>query len=204
MSLIAKIKRIRNQKRLITLEEQGLIKLSKESYYCDGFRVEVRHPEKGHLYLQIGNDSIVDGHYIFEKDSGNIKIGNRVHIGGCMFISISSITIGDDVTIAWDCTFYDHNSHSIFWSERKSDTLQELEDLRKSGDLIKNKNWNVVKTAPIIIQDKVWIGIGCKILKGVTIGEGAVIAAGSVVTQDIPAWSVYGGNPATFIKMCKE
>ena len=68
MSLIAKIKRIRNQKRLITLEEQGLIKLSKESYYCDGFRVEVRHPEKGHLYLQIGNDSIVDGHYIFEKD----------------------------------------------------------------------------------------------------------------------------------------
>ena len=121
-----------------------------------------------------------------------------------MFISISSITIGDDVTIAWDCTFYDHNSHSIFWSERKSDTLQELEDLRKSGDLIKNKNWNVVKTAPIIIQDKVWIGIGCKILKGVTIGEGAVIAAGSVVTQDIPAWSVYGGNPATFIKMCKE
>lgn len=204
MSLIAKIKRIRNQKRLITLEEQGLIKLSKESYYCDGFRVEVRHPEKGHLYLQIGNGSIVDGHYIFEKDSGNIKIGNRVHIGGCMFISISSITIGDDVTIAWDCTFYDHNSHSIFWSERKSDTLQELKDLRKSGDLIKNKNWNVVKTAPIIIQDKVWIGIGCKILKGVTIGEGAVIAAGSVVTQDIPAWSVYGGNPATFIKMCKE
>lgn len=204
MNIISRIKKIRNNRKLGILETGGFIELGKESIYCDSFRVEIRHPEKGHKYLKIGNGSIIDGHYIFEKESGEIIIGDRVHIGGCTFISISSINIGNDVTIAWDCMFYDHNSHSVNWSERKNDTIQEFKDLKTYGDLIKNKNWDVVKTAPITIEDKVWIGVGCKILKGVTIGEGAVIAAGSVVTRDVTPWTVWGGNPATFLKSCKE
>lgn len=66
--------------------------------------------------------------------------------------------------------------------------------------MISNKNWSVVKSALIVIKDKVWIGVGCKILKGVTIGEGAVVAAGSVVTKDVASWTLVGGNPARFIK----
>lgn len=129
-----------------------------------------------------------------------IQIGDRVHIGTSTLISANKIEIGDDVTIAWGCTIYDHNSHSVFWNERKNDTLQEYRDLKQFGDPIKNKNWDIVKSKPIRICNKAWIGMNVIILKGVTIGEGAVVAAGSVVTKDVPAWTLVGGNPAIPLK----
>lgn len=57
-----------------------------------------------------------------------------------------------------------------------------------------------LKTAPVSIGDGVWIGARAMILPGVTIGEGAVVAAGAVVTKDVEPWTVVGGNPARFIK----
>jgi len=66
------------------------------------------------------------------------------------------------------------------------------------------KNWQVVPMAPIHISDKVWIGFNVIILKGVNIGEGAIIAAGSVVTKDVPAWTLVGGNPARVIKQLEH
>lgn len=177
--------------------------LSEESFYGDGFSVELRSPEQGHIYLTVGDHCIVDGSFIFEKSSGGIRLGDRVHIGSSTFISVNEIIIEDDVTIAWDCLFYDHNSHSVFWEERKEDTEQEYTDIRAGLSPIANKNWGVVKSAPIRICKKAWIGTGAKVLKGVTIGEGAVVGAGSVVTKDVPAWTVVGGNPATVLKKLK-
>jgi putative colanic acid biosynthesis acetyltransferase WcaF len=55
-------------------------------------------------------------------------------------------------------------------------------------------------TAPVTICDGVWIGARATILPGVTIGEGAIVGAGAVVTKDVEAWTVVGGNPAKFIK----
>ena len=55
-------------------------------------------------------------------------------------------------------------------------------------------------TKPIVIHDNVWIATGAIVLPGVTIGEGAVVAAGAVVTKDVPPWTVVGGNPARVIK----
>jgi galactoside O-acetyltransferase len=63
-----------------------------------------------------------------------------------------------------------------------------------------HKDWSKVTIRPVVICDKAWIGFGVKILKGVTIGEGAVIAAGSVVTKDVPPRHVVGGNPARIIR----
>jgi len=53
---------------------------------------------------------------------------------------------------------------------------------------------------PIVIGNDVWLGVGCKILPGVTINDGAIIAAGSIVNEDIPAKAIVGGNPAKVIK----
>ena len=56
------------------------------------------------------------------------------------------------------------------------------------------------RDAPITIHDNVWIGSSAIILKGVTVGEGAVVAAGSVVTRDVKAFTIVGGNPAKLIR----
>ncbi len=55
-------------------------------------------------------------------------------------------------------------------------------------------------TSPIVIKDYAWISFGSTVLKGVTIGKGAIVAAGSVVTRDVPDWTVVAGNPAKNIK----
>lgn len=165
-----------------------------------GFGMDLRAPQKGKTYLRIGSQGIIGGNFIFETEDGYVQIGDRVHIGASTFISRKSIIIGDDVTIAWGCTIYDHNSHSIHWNERKYDTVQEYEDYKMYGNAIANKDWSKVISKEIIIEKKVWIGMNVTILKGVTIGEGAVIAAGSVVTKDVPPYTIVGGNPAKIIK----
>lgn len=173
--------------------------LSKDSYFDEGFSVDLRKPDSGKKYLTVGKNCLISGHFVFETETGEITVGDRVHIGGSTFISRSSIIIEDDVTIAWGCTVYDHNSHPSAWEDRKNDTLQEYLDVIECGNPIKNKNWENVKTSGIHIKSKAWIGMNVIILKGVTIGEGAIVAAGSVVVKDVPDWAVVGGNPATVV-----
>jgi len=87
------------------------------------------------------------------------------------------------------------------WKYRKNDVTQCYQDyLADRNNLIKNKDWSHVDMKPIIISDKVWIGFNATILKGVTIGEGSVIGACSVVTRDVPPNCVFAGNPAKLIK----
>lgn len=97
--------------------------------------MDIRKLVGGYKFLKIGSRCIIDGKFIFEKDSGFIQIGDCVHIGGSTLISINKILIGNDVTIAWDCLLYDHNSHSVIWPERKNDTIQEYEDHQCTGDM---------------------------------------------------------------------
>ena len=196
LSFYKKFKMKKNIKR-----NSKYIDLSEETFYSENFSVDIRKPSpREDKYLTVGKHGIIGGSFIFETSTGKIQIGDRCHIGGGQFISRDSITIGNDVTIAWDVILYDHNSHSIYWNERKNDTEQEYQDLLTTGDECANKNWSFVKSAPIVIKDKAWLGFGVTVLKGVTIGEGAVIGARSVVTHDIPAWTVAAGNPAVVVK----
>ena len=175
-------------------------KLDPESYYGSGFQVDLRDPEQGRTYLETGKHCVLDGTYVFETRKGKITIGDRVHIGGSTLISINEIQIEDDVTIAWDCLIYDHNSHAVDWWQRRYDTEREYQCYLNKKPLIFDKDWSNVKSAPIHICSKAWIGTRVTILKGVTIGEGAVVGAGSVVTKDVPAWTVVAGNPAKVVK----
>ena len=168
-----------------------------------GITIRLDKP-KDRKYLSIGTDSIVTGNFIFESLEGQVKIGNHSYVGGGTFISRSSIEIGDYVTIAWGGTFYDHDSHSLDYIKRRKDIDDELEDIRHGRNFIQNKDWSDVNCKPIKICDDAWIGMNVIILKGVTVGEGAIVGAGSVVTKDVPAWTVVAGNPAGVVKELKR
>ena len=169
-----------------------------------GIKIQFHTTRENRIYVDVGNKCIINAEFIFETETGKVEIGNNVNIGGAIIISKSHIKIGDDVTMAWDIVLYDHDSHAIDWEHRSNDNAQCYTDFTNNGgNKTVNKDWNHVKTKPIVIEDKVWIGFGVTVLKGVTIGEGAVVGAKSVVTKDVPAWTVVAGNPAKVVKYIK-
>jgi len=148
--------------------------------------------EPAGCFISIGAASNIACTIVLERRSSSIRIGSRTHIGGGTLLDAAcSIDIGDDVLIAFEVLMLDHDSHSLLFSERRNDVRDWI---------IGKKDWTHVKAAPIHIADKAWVGARAIILEGIRIGEGAVVAAGSVVTKDVPAWTVVGGNPARVIR----
>lgn len=144
--------------------------------------------------LLIGSDSILRCRIDFDSAAGYVEIGDRCYLGASHLVCHSNISIGDDVIISWGVTIVDHDSHSLEWLCRSQDV----------GDWMRgNKCWDCVTIRPIKIGNKSWIGFGASILKGVSIGEGAIIGANSVVTRDVPAYSVVVGNPARVVRNLK-
>ena len=175
-----------------------------ENVIDNGLKISLRNPDlEKDYYLKIGNNSMISGSFIFETNTGQINIGSNTFIGGGSFICIDGIEIGDNVMISWNCTFIDNNAHSVSWEYRKNDVNDWMKGIQEDK-IGYYKDWTYVKHKKIIVNDKAWIGFNCIILKGVTIGEGAVIGSGSVVTHDVPDWSIVGGNPAVLIKKISE
>lgn len=151
--------------------------------------------------LRIGGKCLIGAKFIFETNEGRVEIGDRVYIGASTIICKSNIQFGNDILVAWGVMFYDHDSHSIDHLERQADIRQVLLDYNEfKGNFLARKNWSVVNSSPIVVQDNVWIGMDSLILKGVTIGEGAIVAARSVVTKDVPPFTIVAGNPAKVVK----
>lgn len=176
----------------------NFIKLG-NSHLLDAFNLVLNYPIKK-KYVKIGDDSMLNCTIIFESESGEVIIGDKTFIGESKLICRNKIEIQNNVFIAWGCCIYDHNSHSIDFKERQKDIQNQLFDYRNNRGFIESKNWKVVNSKPIKICSNSWIGMNCIILKGVTIGEGAIVAAGSVVTKNVDPWTIVGGNPAQVIK----
>jgi galactoside O-acetyltransferase len=145
--------------------------------------------------LKIGKHSVVGCHIFFEKENASLSIGQRTYIGNSSLMCASNIEIGDDVIIAFETTIADHDSHSLVFSIRSDDVI-----LWREGQ----KNWEDVAMGSIKIANRAWIGMHVIILKGVTIGEGAVVGAGSVVTKDVPPYTLVAGNPARPIRSLEQ
>jgi acetyltransferase-like isoleucine patch superfamily enzyme len=142
--------------------------------------------------LKIGEDCMIEGSLILDRQNGQIEIGNRVFMGGgSQIICIEKVIVEDDVLISWGCTIVDHNAHSVCWKERANDVTNWLRGI---------KDWGPVVKKPILIKAKAWIGFNVIVMKGVTIGEGAVVGAGSVVVEDVDPYTVVAGNPARILK----
>jgi acetyltransferase-like isoleucine patch superfamily enzyme len=144
--------------------------------------------------LSVGEDSIIHADISFEKSGGKIQIGSRTFVGRSDLVCYRSIIIGDDVIMSWGITIVDHDSHSIEWGRRRN-------DVRDWGN--GQKNWESIAHGPVVVGNKAWLGFNVSVLKGVTIGEGAVIGACSVVTRDIPPYSVAVGNPAKVVRLLR-
>jgi len=201
LSLLKKIKHKLTMKKI----SSSFYQIGEESILLPhGIKIDFRTKKEERVYVKIGKKCIINADFIFETEKGFIEIGNNVHIGEATIICRTNVTVGNDVTMAWGITIYDHDSHSIQWDKRMNDNNQCFEDyLKYDGNNIINKDWSNVNSKPITIKDKVWIGFGVTVLKGVTIGEGSVIGAKSVVTKNVPDWSVVAGNPAKVVKLIK-
>lgn len=142
--------------------------------------------------ILIGSDCKVTSQLCTRLPESKIEVGDRCFLGKYTTILCAmSIKIGNDVMIAGECYITDNDGHSLDWRIRRNDVMD-----RKKGF----KDWKHVGMAPVIIGNDVWIAPKCIILKGVSIGDAAVIAAGSVVTKDVPARTIVAGNPARIIR----
>jgi galactoside O-acetyltransferase len=151
-------------------------------------------------YLSIGEDCVLNGPVIFEARSGSVKLGHRCYIGAnSSILCRNQVSLGNDVTIAWNVTIYDHDSHSMDWRDRAK-AVKLFYERYGHSDCFDRIDWSNVESAPIVIHDRVWIGFGATILKGVTIGEGAIVASCSVVTRDVEPYTLVAGNPARIIR----
>lgn len=195
------LNKYRNYKRNIFIKKnKDKIMLADKVILLDSanFDFRVKRDKKA---VEIGSESMIGCNFIFESETGFVEIGQRTFINsGTNLISRTNIKIGNDVTIGWGCYIYDHNSHSLNWENRCEDILLQTSDYKSKKNFIASKNWDVVDSKAINIKDKVWIGFDVLILKGVTIGEGAIVGAKSVVTKDVEPWTVVAGNPAKFVK----
>lgn len=133
-------------------------------------------------FKYIGANVIVEDSNAF-VDAENIEIENNVYIGfGGFFVATGGIKIGSGTIIAHKVEIMtrNHNYDSC-----------NLQAVPYDGTYILKS---------VCIGENVWIGAHVLVLPGVSIGEGAVIAAGSVVTKDVPPYAVVGGNPAKIVK----
>lgn len=142
--------------------------------------------------IRIGRNCLIEGTLVTETNDSKIVVADNVFIGGGSLLEcIVSITIQDDVLISHGCTLADSNNHSVSFSIRQRD----LADWKRG-----HHDWSRTESSPIVISRGAWIGMKAIVLKGVTIGEGAIVGAGSVVTKDVPPWTIVAGNPARIIR----
>ena len=145
-------------------------------------------------HLTIGERCYVMGEILLLHPDARFTMGNYCSLGADSKIWVQSgVTIGNYVLIAHRVDIIDNNSHSLDWRDRREDAHDVFERERKL-------DVSRVPTAPIVIEDDVWIGARSTILKGVRIGRGAVVAAASVVTRDVEPFTLVAGNPAKVLK----
>lgn len=148
----------------------------------------------GEEFISIGEDCYI-GHHVhltankaFEDQdfSPEITIGNNCSIGDYSHVTcINKITLGNNVRMGKNILITDNAHGASAWN------LMETAPNKRP----------LVSKGPVIIDDNVWIGTKSSIMPGVHIGKCAIIGAGSVVTKDVPAYAVVGGNPARILKM---
>jgi acetyltransferase-like isoleucine patch superfamily enzyme len=147
--------------------------------------------------IELGNNTVVRGNLMTypHEGGGKIKIGDDCYVGDHTRIwAGEQIYIGNRVLISHNCNVFDSTTHPVDKHQRY---LHEKEIVTIGFPKVL---YDTLSQDSVWIGDDVWIGCSSIILKGVKIGEGSIISAGSVVTKDIPPNVLVGGNPAKILK----
>ena len=166
-----------------------------EGFYCETaqiFRfIKTRAPHA----VRIGNHvSCYAGCSFSIGKSGYAAVGDFTLLNGALIMAEERIEIGSHCLVSWNVGIADSDFHPLAPAQR-------LIDAKALAPFYKNRPPRPkLETRPVIIGDNVWIGMHSLILKGVTIGENSVVAAGAIVTKSVPANCVVAGNPATVVK----
>lgn len=143
--------------------------------------------------ISVGSDTLIAGELLTFAHGGEIIFGRMGYLGvGSRIWSACSVRIGNYVLIAHNVDIVDNLTHPIDRLARR----QHAEAILTRGhpaDIDLGER-------PVTIQDDVWIAAGAAILRGVTIGTGAIVGARSVVTMDVPPFTIVAGNPARVVR----
>jgi acetyltransferase-like isoleucine patch superfamily enzyme len=142
--------------------------------------------------LRVGRECTMDGVHFNVGRAGRLTVGDFCYFSNTVLLCEEAITVGNYVMIGWNVTVADTDFHPIGPAERVLDAIA-------LSPLGSRRNRPNIETCPIRIEDDVWIGPNATILKGVTIGAGAWVEPGSLVSRDVPAGARILGNPARVI-----
>lgn len=142
--------------------------------------------------LVIGAQGTMDGVHFDLGPHGRMRIGDFCYFTNAVLLCELEVRIGSYVMIGWNATIADTDFHPLQPAARVADAIA-------CSPLGKGRPRPEILKRPVIIEDDVWIGPNATILKGVRIGAGAFIEAGSLVTRDVPPRACVMGNPAQVI-----
>ena len=125
------------------------------------------------------------------EEDGLVEVGSDTVLVGALIMCADKVTIGRSVVVSYNVTIVDSDFHPLDPELRREDTiaLSPTEPHPRPH----------IETRPVVIDDGAWLGIGATVLKGVRIGRGARVAAGAVVTTDVPPGATVAGNPARVV-----
>lgn len=148
--------------------------------------------------IEIGENSFIRGRLLTYRHGGAISIGDWCYIGARTEIwSMQKISIGNRVLISHDVNIHDGTAHSTNPIERHL----HYKEILTTGPPVDNIAG--VESAPVVIEDDVWISFGVTVLKGVRIGKGSIIGANALVTQDVPSHHIYINDVVPVVRPIK-
>ena len=142
--------------------------------------------------LLIGAHCTMDGVHFAVGQKGRVVIGDYCYFTNAVLLCELELHFGNYVVIGWNATIADTDFHPLAPAERIADAIA-------CSPLGEGRPRPEIPCRPVIIEDDVWIGPNATILKGVRVGAGSWIEAGSLVTRDVPPRSRVLGNPAQII-----
>ena len=166
-----------------------------EGFYCETAQIFRHLRSRKRKAVVIGKHvSCYAGCSFAIAENGTCTIGDFTLLNGALIMAEDKIDIGSHCLISWNVGIADSDFHPL-------EPAQRLIDAQALAPFFKDRPARPkLKTAPVRIADNVWVGMNAVILKGVTIGENSIVAAGSVVTKSIPPNTVVAGNPAVIVK----